>query len=136
MHGSHTGAGGGQAATGAGFGRHQLQQPQPALLTATSTRPKTNDILFIASVSLQETVLDRTTLRDNRLFIVPAAACKQAVVGQSTIPGQSPCANATTKKLHASALPRTRSNAYISFAIQVRKTGFDRRWIDAPAKSV
>ena len=58
-HGSHTGAGGGQAggqaAMGAGFGQHQLQQPQPALLTANTPRLSAINILFIASVSLQET---------------------------------------------------------------------------------
>lgn len=48
-HGSQGGAGGqggGQAAT-VGFGMHQLQQPQPAQLTATSTSAGRSDILFI-----------------------------------------------------------------------------------------
>jgi hypothetical protein len=46
-HGSHGGGqGGGQA--GAGLGKHQLQQPHPDALTATSKSAKTSDILFIS----------------------------------------------------------------------------------------
>jgi hypothetical protein len=49
-HGSQAGAGGGQGggqAATAGFGKHQLQQPQPAQLTATSRKAERSDILFI-----------------------------------------------------------------------------------------
>jgi len=53
-HGSHTGAGGGQAAT-VGLGKHQLQQPQPALLMTKNPKADRIDILIIALVSLQET---------------------------------------------------------------------------------
>ena len=52
VQGSHAG---GQAAIGAGAGRHQLQQPQPALLTVNKTKSESSDILFIDSVSLRET---------------------------------------------------------------------------------
>jgi hypothetical protein len=76
-HGSHTGAGGGhgggQAATGAGLGRHQLQQPQPALLTANTETLQTSNNLFIASVSLQETNPSTViTASERRVFM-----CKQ-----------------------------------------------------------
>jgi hypothetical protein len=87
-HGSHTGAGGGQAATGAGFGQHQLQQPQPALLTTTAARIKTSVIVFMDPSPYRNRPSLVFTPRRHRVFITQAAACKRRKVGLSTIPAR------------------------------------------------
>jgi hypothetical protein len=84
--GSQAGAGGQGGGHGAGLGRHQLQQPQPAQLTATNSMAERSDILFIMCL-LTGNFRCLYYGREMRRF---AAAIARAGTkfGHSTIPGE------------------------------------------------
>jgi hypothetical protein len=125
---------------GAGFGKHQLQQPQPALLTAKIPILSVINILFIASVSLQETY-PSTVLR-GRFIVGSHASVRRNSKHRSATepyPPQTDVQPKPRRKCTAFARFQSCGDACVNFEIRVNGTACKTRPalpIDVTTRSV